>query len=148
MKIEIANSIKYGRYKVMLPKLLRYINYLEKRTHRFYDYLNLPEGISILFRPIKENVLGYYVNERTCAEIDFRCGTRNNVSLTICHELIHAEQYNEGRLKSDYNNFYWRGKKWLCPGKIISLNDYYKQPWEAEANKRELKLFKKVFKTN
>lgn len=148
MHIEIAKSVKYGKYKPLLPQLSRYIKYLEKRVDRFYDHLNLPSGLKIHFRPISpiQNLHGRYLYEKKRAEIEFRQYSRKSISLTICHELIHAEQYFEGRLYSDHLNFYWKGKKWMNQKKISTLSDYYSQPWEAEAVKREQNLYKKVFK--
>lgn len=57
---------------------------------------------------------------------------------TLAHEMVHVKQYRKGEL-SEYMNH--DKAKWL--GKQINLDEvnYFEQPWEIEANGRELSLY-------
>jgi len=57
---------------------------------------------------------------------------------TLCHEMVHVNQYYRGDLKSDSAGFYWLG---------IDMSDvaYCRQPWEKEAYTRQKSLAQMVF---
>ena len=148
MDIKVSRTLQYGKYKQHSTRVLRCVDYLESKGHRFFDYLNLPPTVNVWFKPFRSPYgafVGSYDSINSCAEIDPRILGWPRTLLTVCHELIHAEQFYEGRLDTDEHNFFWRGK--IYPLKDITPKSYYKLPWEVEAQKREHKIYEKVFKT-
>jgi hypothetical protein len=62
---------------------------------------------------------------------------------TLSHELVHAEQYYQKRLKSDHKRFYWVGDSGTksIPGYQSSNYLKYRSfPWEVEAFSRQEEL--------
>ena len=146
MLINVATSFKYGYLKETLPIINRYIKVLDKVKLNFFEILELPYNVSINFKPIRSKIIvGQYNSCDNQAVIDARLSKVKfkDGLLTICHELVHAEQYHRGCLYSDEKNFYWRGRKW--DNAKESSVDYYNLPWEKEAYKRQEEIYKKIF---
>jgi hypothetical protein len=62
----------------------------------------------------------------------------------MIHELVHIEQFYQGRLKDAGSmHFKWNGKKMLID--TSSLDIYNGLPWEVEANVRAELLSHVVF---
>lgn len=62
------------------------------------------------------------------------CHYRNNLNeiiVTLCHELIHAKQFIDGRLQSKNFNIFWNGYNY-------STTEYLSRPWEIEAYEKQL----------
>jgi hypothetical protein len=68
--------------------------------------------------------------------------TQRKMLETIGHELVHAQQKREGRLRFTPNGEYWNGKLVEHRGTYYS---YRNLPWEAEAYKRQTELARKAF---
>lgn len=60
--------------------------------------------------------------------------TKDEVLVTIAHELVHVKQYLYKELNDDQS--LWRGKKYE-PDKL----EYHEQPWEIEAESVAYTLF-------
>ena len=144
MDINLSTSIKYGYLKSYLKVAREYEKKLEKVKHRFSEILELPSDISIALKPIRSlHIVGRYNGDANIAEIDIRKGNIDEGLLTICHELVHAEQYHIGTLYSDEKYFYWKGKKW--PEACSKTTAYYKLPWEIEAYNKQEEIYNLVF---
>lgn len=142
----IASSIKYGYLKTFKEAAIQYAEIVDELGDKFYNFLDLPRNIKVNFKPIRsQHIVGLYDSESKHAIIDIRTLSLTETLTTICHELVHAEQYHQGLLYSTDTNFFWRGKKW--PARYgTSLTNYYNLPWEQDAYKRQDILFKKIFK--
>ena len=66
--------------------------------------------------------------------------------MIICHEMVHLQQYNSGKLKMDSNNriVWWKEEK------FDTSSDYMEREWENEAFRMQDKLWRsfKKFKKN
>ena len=141
----VALSIKYGYLKEYRDTVSHYVEIIQELGSNFYNYLDLPKGVKVNFKPIRsQNLVGLYDSDSKHAIIDVRTLTLPEVLTTVCHELVHAEQFHQGLLQSTETNFFWKGKKW--PARCPSLASYYELPWEKDAYKRQDILFKKIFK--
>lgn len=130
--IRISDTFKYDPlYKHQYKKALALHNMIRMSEEFVDEFFDLPEQINVLIRPIrKANALYYYMEKKL--EIDPR--SSNNLGClmaTLCHELKHAEQYNQGRLFHDGVVAYWNGNKINSKG--TTYKAYRKLPWEIEA---------------
>jgi hypothetical protein len=61
---------------------------------------------------------------------------------TVCHEMVHVKQFALGQAQVKYRGekptFYWLGRKVRA--------DYWDQPWEQEAWRRERVLASRIYK--
>lgn len=109
--------------------------------------LNLPKNVVVRVGPIKaRGINGRYINGSNLAEIDCRL-MWDKALVTLCHEMVHAEQYHTGRLSSAYvrsKGFVhtWNGS--LDYNKGTTYKAYREQPWEVEAFDRQNELADKV----
>lgn len=64
---------------------------------------------------------------------------------TLCHELIHLEQYVEGRLVENYRDqtFTWFSRPWTFI--TYPMDHDGSVPWEEEAEKRGIQLYHSYF---
>lgn len=99
----------------------------------------------IIFKPIKGNYGGFYFNHNQRIYIDPR-RTFKAVVTTLMHELVHAEQYKQGRLKSSGGAFFWNGQLQVPVDPSVSVEAYKNLPWEKEAYGRQDELTQKVLK--
>ncbi len=58
--------------------------------------------------------------------------------MTICHELLHVKQMQEGRLQVENDGYLWEGKSYP-----INL-EYLERPWEQEVISMQLEFTKKM----
>lgn len=87
-----------------------------------------------IFRPIRIKVkplcigfAGFCYNKKNYICIEIAKGMTDAQQVqTLFHELAHAKQYDDGRLKIKRDYFIWNGK--------INTLPYERQPWEIEAN--------------
>jgi len=64
-----------------------------------------------------------------------------DMMVTLAHEMVHIKQYFRGELDGSNHRWVWKGRKadgW----------QYENQPWEREATRLELPLYKKCFPYN
>ena len=61
---------------------------------------------------------------------------------TLCHEMVHVKQFALGQTQVKYHGkkatFYWMGKRVQA--------DYWDQPWEQDAWRRERVLASRIYK--
>ena len=144
MDVEIVSSVKYGNYKEFLERAKVFEMLIQKSELRIRKYINLPEKVKIILRPIRD-VIGSAATYRVktqnyySVEIDVRQNL-DEFCDTLLHELVHIEQYFEGRLKLKSELFYsiYEGRKI----RLVShkSDEYNNLPWEKEATKRAAKL--------
>lgn len=63
-----------------------------------------------------------------------------NIINIICHEMIHFNQYETGKLIVEKDKFIWLDKEYK------SDLEYMKRPWEIEAFSNQYKIYKKMKK--
>jgi hypothetical protein len=61
----------------------------------------------------------------------------------LAHELVHAEQYHQGRMDWNGGWNYWMGTRWST-NQGTTYNAYRELPWEKEAWGRQEELAKEV----
>ena len=119
---------------------------IKRSLPEFRKQLNLPRDVQFRVAPIKaKNTNGYYMVEGKLAVIDCRLGWAKALEV-IAHELVHAEQYHQGRLKHKMSRGRWR-PFWMGSSafsKGTTYQAYRKQPWEIEAWGRQAELAEKV----
>jgi len=140
IKTSLATSIKYGNYKHLQPRAALVFKWIKQYWDDFKDYFDFDDDVEFHVRPVRGNTHGWYRSRRKRIEIDPRYGTKKVLD-TIAHELVHAEQYKQGRLA-------WDSKKLvsLWNGKFHKRGTTYKQyrnlPWEIEARQRAAEFVK------
>lgn len=102
--------------------------------------LDLPEKLTIRVASIKGRINGWYISSNNLAIIDYMRMSKRMILETLCHELVHAEQYKQGRLTVQHINGslvqVWNGKP--------VHKSYRSRPHEIEAYKRQVILADKV----
>lgn len=153
-KMSIATSVRYGNYKHLYNIAEKYANITESKFGEICNYINLPTKLNIVFRPIR-NAYGraFYVthkgdrnDKQFIVDIDLRQNLKTFQD-TLLHELVHIEQFYEGRLVSEAglgNFFKWYKERISL--KVSSPEEYDEFPWEKEAISRSKKLRKIIFK--
>jgi hypothetical protein len=150
--ITLASSVRYGAYKAHLNNALFLIDVLTEGFCKIPRYIKLPKNLTINFRPVR-NAYGRAFFTKAVppsaaareyiVEVDVR---QDIVTFkdTILHELVHIEQFYQGRLRdAGPMHFKWNGKKMLIDAS--SLDIYNNLPWEIEANTRAKFLSELVF---
>ena len=149
--ISLATSVRYGNYKEHLTNALFFIDLLADKYNTLKQYIVLPRNLSINFRPVRDAYgRAFYITptlnsaaREYIVEIDIRQDLKTFKD-TIIHELVHIEQFYEGRLKAAGNmHFKWNGKKMLID--TSSTAAYSNLPWELEASNRARLLNRVVF---
>ena len=141
MKTTVATSIKYGNYKHLqydAKLVLRWIKFYWNDLKEHFDF---DDEIAFHVRPIRGTFQGWYKSERNRIEIDPRYPPESVLD-TIAHELVHAEQYKQGRLTWDHGACLWNGEVYKR-GKTYKM--YRNRPWEIEARERAAEFVKEMF---
>lgn len=113
----------------------------------FRKFLDFPEDILVRIGTKRGSIKGSYSDKHKTIFLNISKFDYDDAMTTLAHELIHAEQYKQGRLKQKwqarrgYLNL-WNGEE--VRNKGMTYNSYKKQPWEAEAFARQDELAKKV----
>ncbi len=97
--------------------------------------LDLPPDLNIRIASVKGRVRGWYVSKQELAIVDYMLRGRQ-VLETLCHELVHAEQYHQGRLKTEWID---RDFQDVWMGSAVKAS-YTQRPWEIEAWARQVEL--------
>jgi hypothetical protein len=149
MEIIVASSVRYGKYRNFLQAANKFGDVLYSKEKTIRKFLNLPENIEIIMRPIRyiygtASVLRGKSNEYMI-EIDVR-QSMEDFEDTILHELVHIEQYFENRLflRSEHLYSTFEGREF----RLISnkSDEYNNLPWEKEAIEKSAKLRSIIFK--
>lgn len=125
--------------KPMKKSTMFAISMIDRSLPEFRKLLNIPKDIKFRVAPLKTRGLhGCYWKGSKVAEIDPRVSSKALLGV-IAHELVHAEQYNEGRLDQEYVRgryvHSWNGS--LVMNKGTTYAAYRNQPWEIEAFERQ-----------
>ena len=135
--IWMAQSVLNKDNAVFIAKLIK------ATIPEFRKLLNFPKDIKFRVGPIKKRAAtGRYWFRSKTVEI-CTSQTPEQALISLAHELVHAEQYHEGRLKNKWRDrigwvCYWNGK--VNKSKGATFNSYMKQPWEVEAYSRQESL--------
>lgn len=150
MDIEIVSSVRYGKYRQFLDRAKAFKKITQCSELLIKEAINLPQNLKIVIRPIRGlygTAVSFNIKAETfyVVEIDVR-QTVNEFCDTLLHELIHIEQYYEGRLdlKSEHSYSIFEGRKI----RAVSNNsaEYNDLPWEKEAIKRSATLKQIIYK--
>ena len=149
--ITIATSVRYGNYKQHLNNALSFVDIITDTFSSICNYINLPRRLSIIIRPARGAYgRAYYLTDPNAktgreyiVEIDAR-QDRNQFEDTLLHELVHIEQFYEGRLDGGSpKHFKWNKRD--ISFVTSSIEEYNNLPWEREANERAKILKKAIF---
>ena len=142
MKRTLATSIKYGNYKHLQYDAKLVLRWIEFYWNDFKEYFDFDDDIEFLIRPIRGTFQGWFRSERNRIEIDPRYPPESVLD-TIAHELVHAEQYKQGRLAWDGGvcQSVWNGEVYKR-GNTYKL--YRNRPWEIEARERAAEFVKEM----
>lgn len=138
-----ASSLLNKRYR---NKALEVATVVNRSIHQFRKYLDFPKDIQIRIAPIKGTTNGRYYDGSKMVELD--CTLPWDKALEVfAHELVHAEQYKQGRLKQEFVSgkgfvHSWNGS--LNTNRGSTYRAYRNQPWEIEAWSRQAELAEKV----
>lgn len=101
------------------------------------EYLHIDTSFVIEFQSLKNYQYGLcdYDEDDAVIVIAKRLSPKNVVR-TLFHELVHLEQYVDGRLENG-SPLVWRG--------VPTYGDYENLPWEAEAYKVEVDMMKAFY---
>jgi hypothetical protein len=150
-EITIASSVRYGNYKEHYNNALFLSDIVKEKYNAIKEYIELPQFINIAFRPVRSAFgRAFYIksdaarrNREYIVELDVR---QDMVTFrnTLLHELVHVEQFYQGRLlDAGTMHFKWNGKKTLID--TSNLDAYNNLPWEREAIERSTKLEAVIF---
>ena len=156
MEIKIADAIMYGRLKEFKPRSIMIKDLIIGMLPKAREILDFGNDFDIVIRCIRKKsfitVDGVYSDARKVLEINPRVETLNAVIETLAHELVHAEQFKQGRLKSDFADVYkeepiwvWEDMLEVSPTTIKDYEAYRKLPWEVEAYDRQNKIAEELF---
>ena len=106
------------------------------------------EDVNLLIRNIrKRSTVGTYGNSSKTISIDIRRFKIKSIVSTIIHEMTHAKQYLDKRLKVASNGKQeFENKIYPNPNKV-SHEKYLNLPWEIEAREMEKKYIEQVWKS-
>jgi hypothetical protein len=141
-RVTIADSIRYGRYKAYIGNANRIADLITKVLPHARKLLDLPEHLVYHIRPLGGKYNGVYMNFFSKIELEVRRTNLGSILETIMHELVHAEQFHQGRLKLKSGMYHWHD----APHKVgnDTYAKYRARPWEAEAFERQADLALKV----
>lgn len=130
--ITMSYAAMYGaQYKNRASKVLEVV---EHALPVLKELMVLPENLIIRIAPIRQKMTrGRYWNSKKCAEID--CELRSGILETLCHELIHAEQYETGKLAYQGSNvgIWCKSEAYPYVNPSKNYEGYRNLPWEKEA---------------
>lgn len=114
----------------------------------FRTLLDLPDDLVFRLARIKGKFAGLYVSGVKTVIINPLYKQKSFLN-TLAHELVHAEQFYQGRLETVFVTnkgwlHHWKGEINTNKGK--TYNSYRNQPWEKEAFERSITLCEKVEK--
>jgi hypothetical protein len=140
MNITVATSIKYGNYKQLKPRVAEVKNVINHHVNicKENNEVDFTSDITVHLRPIKGNTFGRAHGLKNMIEIDPRYNDLRVVE-TLIHELVHIEQFLQGRLSQHFDPqcnqwlCIWNGNRYTNP---TSYKAYLNLPWEIEARNR------------
>jgi hypothetical protein len=136
-RILVSNTAWHGHFKTSYP-IAELIKLMEPE---FRKILNYHQDTTFSVTAIrKRSKSGQYWSNQRMVELDCRLPLSVAIT-TLAHELVHAEQYHQGRLITQVSNGRWV-RYWN--NKPVEVRNGYKAyralPWEVEAFDRESSL--------
>ena len=127
-------------------KALLVATVVNRSIDEFRNFLEFPKDITIRICPIKGQSSGRYFSGEKLVEISSRLPWDSALEV-LAHELVHAEQYMQGRLKKSWMKkkgwvHQWNGN--VNTNRGSTYQAYRNQPWEMEAWSRQAELAEKV----
>ena len=92
----------------------------------------------------KKSTSGQFVHQLDEIRIDIRSYNFDDIIKTIIHEMTHAKQSFDKKLKVKGSKMVWNNEEFSNPK---NHDEYLNLPWEIEARKNSEKYFDKVKKT-
>lgn len=114
----------------------------EKVLPAIREFLNLKEEDAyVVVGAIKaKRTNGYWMASVKEARVDFRATSVSAFVETLAHELVHAQQYAQGRLKQKLGVYSWNDK--VVGKQPTSHAKYLALPWEVEARTQATAIVK------
>ena len=146
-QIYVSRDLTYGRRKK--PGSVRVaVATITDSIDVFRKLLDLPSNLAFRIARIKGTYSGKYASDSKTVIIS-PLNTWDSFFNTLAHELVHAEQYHQGRLEHVFHIkkgwlHHWKGE--LNTNKGKTYNSYRDQPWEKEAFERSPVLVRQVNK--
>lgn len=132
-------------------KIENLVTLVSHTVKELQDILDLPQDLKVRIAQFKGRQRGCYNAGEKTAQVTPVLDA-NQFLLTLCHELVHAEQFHTGRLGYMYNTLHnrydysWNGQ--LNTNRGTTYMAYREQPWEQEAFGRQGELAQKVLEMN
>lgn len=146
--VKISDKVFLARQLYNSYAKTHYVSYLGptivKAVEILSRVLDVPEDFKVRICNIKSrNTNGRYYGHLGVAEVEPRFHVKDMIS-TLAHEMVHAEQYHQGRLAFDGYAKVWKGE--VSKNKGSTYARYRAQPWEVEAFGRQAELAEIVCK--
>jgi hypothetical protein len=140
--VKISDNVFLSRQLYNSRAKSHYVNHvgptIVKAVKILSRILDVPENVRIRICNIKAHATnGRYYGSLGVAEIKPRFDIRSMIS-TLAHEMVHAEQYHQGRLAWNGRVQIWNGE--VNTNKGSTYARYRAQPWEVEAFGRQDEL--------
>lgn len=140
--VKIADNVYLSRQLYNSHAKNRYVSHvaptIAKAVKILARVLDVPADMKVRICNIKAtNTNGRYYGTLGIAEVEPRFDIKAMIS-TLAHEMVHAEQYHQGRLSWKNGAQYWNGSKSNNKGSTYAR--YRAQPWEVEAFDRQGEL--------
>lgn len=104
------------------------------------EHIEFPDHVAFRLATIKGRTLGYYNNFKGFVVIDVKSSFEKTLKI-IAHELVHAEQYYQGRLSNQVEfsspKYVWNGQVYNPVKSSANYKKYRNLPWEVEAFQRQ-----------
>ena len=139
--VSVSAQNYYGKDRVL--GIAEFAKNVDRAVKILRAKLNFPEDVQVRIANIKKgSTRGNYYSGSKTVVLDLRSGA-NSLFVTLCHELVHAEQYFEKRMELVLNKKYqwqvvWQGEPSKNMGTTYAR--YRAQPWEIEAFERQEEL--------
>lgn len=134
----IAQSFKYGYDKKYTDRCYKAVELIRMVVPIARKLLDVPTHLEVHLKPTRR-ANAYYSHYHQRVVIDPRkCKTFPDIISALMHELVHAEQFKQGRLELSVRTMKWMGKPVVQETR--NFEKYRAQPWEAEAFGREKEL--------
>lgn len=138
----IASSLKYGydnKYTQWCKDVVSMLEIVMPLARKLVD---VPLHLKIHLKPHRRANAYYHHFSRTVVIDPRRCNTTSTLVSALLHELVHAEQFKQGRLELGVRTMKWMGKPVVQETRNYAK--YRAQPWEVEAFGREKELCDKI----
>lgn len=141
MQYTYFNNVRVPSYVIGRKKygdVKRLALLVDQSIDIFRSLVDFREDITITLKPMRGYANGIYDPNVDEVELDFRSGDDFHLISVLAHELVHAEQYKQGRLNSEWHHFGYT-YRWYDTYMYLTEQRYktYIPPWEQEAYERQ-----------